>query len=154
MSWRAGLPRHQPRHGRSAGTGALYGSRFKSFAVREDEHFLKVCRYVERNPVRAGLVDRAEQWPWGSLCKRDPACTHKPGADQLLDAWPVHRRRGWIDWVNQPESPEELAAVRTCVRRERPYGDEPWARAVAQRLGSVQSLQPPGRPKTVIRSSI
>jgi putative transposase len=45
---------HAHRH--STGTGALYGSRFKNFALREDEHFLKACRYVERNPLRAGLV--------------------------------------------------------------------------------------------------
>ncbi len=51
----------------SAGSGHLYQGRFKSFPVQEDEHFLTVCRYVECNPVRAGLVPRAEAWPWGSL---------------------------------------------------------------------------------------
>ena len=47
---------HAHRH--TAGTGALYGSRFKSFPVREDWHFLKVCRYVERNPLRANPFDK------------------------------------------------------------------------------------------------
>ncbi|MEE8527668.1 MAG: transposase, partial [Gammaproteobacteria bacterium] len=46
----------------TAGTGHLYQGRFKSFPVQSDEHLLMVCRYVERNPLRAGLVRRAEHW--------------------------------------------------------------------------------------------
>ena len=70
---------HAHRH--TAGTGALYGSRFKSFPVREDWHFLKVCRYVERNPLRANLVERAELWPWCSLNKRLAARRRATGGD-------------------------------------------------------------------------
>src|SRR3954447_20502884 len=47
-------------HYRDVGTGHLYQGRFKSFPVAEDAHFLQVCRYVERNALRAGLVRRAE----------------------------------------------------------------------------------------------
>jgi hypothetical protein len=46
-------------HHRTAGTGHLYQGRFKSFPVQSDEHFLTVCRYVERNALRANLVGRA-----------------------------------------------------------------------------------------------
>jgi putative transposase len=42
---------------------------FKSFPVQEDGHLLTVCRYVERNALRADLVERAERWAWGSLYK-------------------------------------------------------------------------------------
>jgi putative transposase len=149
MQWLT-LTHAQRWHGRrhSAGSGALYGARFKSFPVREDEHFLKVCRYVERNPLRAGLVKRAEQWHWGSLHKRDRGCRHKPGKTELLDEWPVGRPRDWGKWVNQPESEAELAALRNCVRRERPYGPDTWAKKIAAKLGSEQSLRPRGRPRT------
>ena len=51
---------HAHRH--STGKGHLYQGRFKSFPIQDDEHFLVVCRYVERNALRAGLVDHAEQW--------------------------------------------------------------------------------------------
>ena len=57
-------------HRRVIGTGHLYQGRYKSFPVEEDEHFLAVARYVEGNPQRAGLVSRAEDWPWGSLWQR------------------------------------------------------------------------------------
>ena len=54
-------------HYHSAGEGALYQGRFKSFPAQEDVHFLIVCRYVEGNARRADLVDRAEDWRWGYL---------------------------------------------------------------------------------------
>ena len=57
-------------HG-TAGTGSLYQGRFKSFPIQEDAHFLTVCRYVERNPLRANLVSRAELWKWSSLWARE-----------------------------------------------------------------------------------
>src|SRR3989304_5491880 len=60
---------HAHRH--TTGTGHLYQGRFKSFPVQTDEHFLMLCRYVERNPLRANLVERAEQWPWSSLWARE-----------------------------------------------------------------------------------
>ncbi|MSO45289.1 MAG: hypothetical protein EXQ59_00765 [Acidobacteria bacterium] len=52
------------------GQGAVYQGRFKSSAIGADDHFLRVCRYVERNALRATLVTRAEEWPWSSLWRR------------------------------------------------------------------------------------
>ena len=50
--------------------GHVYQGRFKSFPIANDEHLLAVLRYVERNPLRAGLVKQAEVWRWGSLHRR------------------------------------------------------------------------------------
>ena len=58
-------------HRGSAGAGHVYQGRFKSFPVQRDDHFLTLCRYVERNPLRAGLVRRAERWRWSSLWRRE-----------------------------------------------------------------------------------
>jgi putative transposase len=83
--------RHAHRH--SAGRGHLYQSRFKSFPIQRDGHFLTVCRYVERNALRAGLVEQVEQWERCSL-----ACRAKQlikAVDQL-DDWPVDRPTGWL----------------------------------------------------------
>src|SRR5256885_16689856 len=55
----------------TSGTGHLYQGRFKSFPVEsDDEHFLCVSRYIERNALRANLVPRAEDWRWSSLWRR------------------------------------------------------------------------------------
>src|SRR5215212_918100 len=61
--------RWHAHHGTS-GMGHVYQGRFKSFPIAADEHLVRVLRYVERNPLRAGLVDTAEAWPWGSLARR------------------------------------------------------------------------------------
>jgi len=54
--------RRYHRHYR--GSGHVWQGRFKAFPIRQDEHLRTVLRYVERNPVRANLVERAQQWPW------------------------------------------------------------------------------------------
>ena len=74
-------------HYDTSGEGHVYQGRFKSFPIQDDAHFLIVCRYVERNAVRARLVKQAEQWQWGSLwrwmqpAEPDPALLSVPVAD-------------------------------------------------------------------------
>ena len=62
--------RRYHEHYHSRGGGHLYQGRFKSFPVAEDDYFLALCRYVEANALRAGLVERAEQWQWSGLWRR------------------------------------------------------------------------------------
>ncbi|WP_406700058.1 hypothetical protein V5E97_14570 [Singulisphaera sp. Ch08] len=59
---------HAAHH--TSGTGPLYQGRFKSFPMQNDEHWLTVSRYMERNALRANLISRAEDWRWGSLWQR------------------------------------------------------------------------------------
>jgi putative transposase len=133
-------------HRGSAGAGHLYQGRFKSFPVQTDEHFLTVCRYIERNPLRAKLVERAEEWRWSSLWRRKQK-DRKKGAVFLSD-WPVSRPRCWMEWVNEPQTDMELKALRRSVSRGRPFGSEDWARRTAQRLGLEGTFRPRGRPRT------
>ena len=132
-------------HRRTAGTGHLYQGRFKSFPVQSDEHFLTVCRYVERNALRAGLVERAEDWRWGSLWARRA----KDDADRpVLTPWPIDRPRDWTSRVNRPFGPKEEEAVRRSIQRGQPFGSESWQAEVAARLGLESVLRPRGRPRT------
>ncbi len=83
MQWlmTAQVRRHHRRHGTD---GHLWQGRFKAFPIQRDEHLLSVLRYVERNPLRAKLVARAEDWPWSSLGAAnhvDPAEADPAGAD-------------------------------------------------------------------------
>jgi putative transposase len=128
------------------GLGHLYQGRFKSFPIQTTDAFHAVVRYVERNPLRAGLVSRAEAWPWSSLGQASLA------SPIPLSAWPVPRpadrhRDLWIDWVNRPQTEGELASVRASANRGRPYGDEAWVTLVAERLDLGATLRPRGRPK-------
>jgi putative transposase len=130
---------------RSVGHGHLYQGTYKSFPVEQDDHFYTICRYAERNPLRAKLVRRAENWPWSSL----GAVHHPPAAEKApaLATWPVPRPRSWIDLVNQPQTEAELEAVRTSIQRGRPFGDARWQKQTAKRLGLESTFRPRGRPR-------
>jgi putative transposase len=131
-------------HHRSAGSGHLYQGRFKSFPVQDDGHFLALCRYVERNALRAGLVRQAEDWRWGSLWRRGATT---PGPGPALDPWPIRRPPHWIKRVNAALSPAEEEALRRSIQRGQPLGDPEWQTRTAARLGLASTLRPRGRPR-------
>jgi putative transposase len=131
-------------HYHTAGTGHLYQGRFKAFPVQEDDHLLTVLRYVERNPLRAGLVRRAESWRWSSLSQRRSKATSAP---VLLHPSPVPLPDDWVAWVNRPQSEAELIALRQSVARNRPFGSEGWMERTAKRLHLAYTINPRGRPK-------
>ena len=127
-------------HHETQDTGPLYQGRFKSFPIAEDEHLLTVIRYVERNPLRAGLVRSAAKWRWSSLGQ-----TRLDVPVPLADG-PRARPENWTAWVDEPQTEAEVAALRNCVLRGAPFGDESWQKRTADRLGLHSSLQPLGRP--------
>jgi putative transposase len=131
-------------HYHTAGTGHLYQGRFKAFPVAADEHLLSVLRYVERNPLRAHLVRRAEAWRWSSLWQRA-----QPGArlHRHLAAWPLPVPADWVERVNSAQTAVELAAVQRSVRRGTPFGSAAWQQRTAQQLGLEFTLRQRGRPK-------
>jgi putative transposase len=131
-------------HYGTSGMGHVYQGRFKSFPIAADEHLLAVLRYVERNPLRAGLVERAEDWQWGSLYRR----THgKPEERTLLAESPVPFGRLWLQHVNEAQSEAELDAIRRSIARGRPFGGDAWQKKVTRQLGLEHTFRPPGRPK-------
>jgi putative transposase len=91
--------RHHERHG---SCGRVWQNRFKALPIEQDAHLLTVMRYVERNALRAGLVDRAEAWPWGSLAWRQPGSYRG-----LLAPSPVPLPANWLEYVNAPQTAEE-----------------------------------------------
>jgi putative transposase len=129
-------------HRRSAGTGPIYQGRFKSFPVQQDDHYFRVRRYVERNPLRARFVARAEHWRWSSLWHR----VHATGAPWLSDG-PLALAADWTEYVNGVPTEGELSALRRSVARGAPYGEEPWQAATAAALGLESALRRQGRPK-------
>jgi putative transposase len=145
MGWVGGT--HTMRyhaHYKTSGMGHVYQQRYKSFPIQDDEHFFVVCRYVERNALRAGLVERAEQWRWGSLCRWLEKPERSP---RLLSPWPLSRLPGWVARVNQPLSDSELASVRLSAQRGKPLGDEGWVESIARRLNLESTMRPRGRKR-------
>jgi len=125
----------------TAGLGAVYQGRFKAFPIQTNAHFYTVCHYVERNALRANLVDRAEDWPWSSLFFR---CQGLSGAP--LSEWPIPIPVDWVERVNQEAPLAELEAIRLSVVGGRPLGDDSWIELTARTQGLERSIRPRGRP--------
>ena len=98
-----------------------------------------MLRYVERNLLRAGLVEQAEMWQWSSL--------HRWGRTvPVLELQsPLARTSTWLTWVNEPQSADEESALRLSIKRSRPYGTQPWTEEIATTLDLEASLRSPGR---------
>lgn len=131
-------------HYKTGGTGHLYQGRFKSFPIQTDGHLLTVMRYVERNPVRASLIDLAENWQWSSANARMRRADERRWL-AIPDDPPLPRN--WRSWVNKVETEAELNALRRSVKRGLPFGDDNWTRSSAVRLGLETTTRPRGRPK-------
>ena len=129
-------------HAKYGSTGRVWQGRFKAFLIQQDHHLLTVMRYVERNALRAKLVERAEDWRWGSLRWRSA-----PRAPVELAASPIPLPSYWRHLVNEPQTAAEIAEIRTCVNRQRPFGEQNWVVAQAKALGIENSLMPVGRPR-------
>ena len=126
----------------SIGTGHLYQGRYKAFPIQTDEYFLWVCRYVERNPLRARLVKRAESWQWSSAWRRE---VHRD--KELLDVWPTNPPKDYSDWLNEIEDDELLEKLRLSVNRGQPFGSQQWSDKMIQEFALQSTVQSRGRPK-------
>jgi putative transposase len=78
----------------STGTGAVYQSRYVSKPIGDGRHFFTALRYVERNALEAGKVDRAEAWPWCS------AWSGEPRGLFVADEGPFVRPPNWLEILN------------------------------------------------------
>jgi putative transposase len=114
MRWLTQTHTQRWRHAHNTvGYGALYQGRFKSFVVQSDEHFLMLCRYVERNALRANLVERAEHWRWGSAWIRQQGDEELRG---MLSEWPVDRPANWNELLNKGQDEKQEELVQTSMK--------------------------------------
>ena len=142
---------------RTVGQGHVFQRRFWSDGIEDARHFFAVLRYIEANPVRASLVERAEQWMWSSLVLRTIE------VDQVLDPLPYLLPERWVDVVNEVQPITEVEHIRNPAERGRPtrgLPDDPATRAkiadcrwVLQRRLTIKRGQSPFPPRLTIRDT-
>ena len=125
------------------GYGHLYQDRYKSFPVETNAYALTLVRYVEQNPLRAKLVQRAEQWRWSSLWRREKGT---PMQRKLLHTLPIELPRNYLESVNTILSKDDLTSIRQSVNKGKPYGTVPWVESTIDRFGLMFTQRGPGRP--------
>jgi putative transposase len=130
------------QHALDRGSGHIWQGRYKSFLIEQDSHLLVVLRYVEGNPLRAGLVSSAIDWPWSSHLQRVGAAR----AIFVKDL-PIEYPTPWTSYVNRPFSEGELAGLHQSVARQSPYGNPDWQMEIGKQLGLESTMRPRGRPR-------
>jgi len=124
--------------------GHLWQGRFFSCPM-DETYLLAAARYVECNPVRAGLVTAPAQWPWSSA----PAHLGGP-ADPLLDGagWPEPPLlRRWAQLLATAGTPEEIDAIRRQTYSGRPLGTQSFVHQLEDQAGHPLAPRPRGRPR-------
>jgi putative transposase len=141
--------RYAQRINRAKGwKGHLWQGRFFSSAL--DEAYLwAAVRYVERNPVRAGMERRAEDYRWSS------AAAHcGKGVDGLLNpesglSRKLSETEDWSAWLAEGDETEELQMLRRNVEKGLPCGSEDFVQKLGRQVGRLLEYRPRGRPKKV-----
>jgi REP-associated tyrosine transposase len=138
-------------HRRHSGVGHVWQGRFKSPVVQDDSHFWTVLRYIEANPLRAGLTGDPADYPWSSylahgLGHEDPLLTPIPDWSDLGRTEPI-RRAVWRRKVRAALPEQELSAIRQSLASGRPFGTLDWSASLADALGISREPKPPGRPR-------
>lgn len=120
-------------------SGHLFQGRFASYAM-DDPHLTVAARYIENNPVAAGLVERAQAWPWSSarahVERRPDGLTDIAALGAHIANWGAMLSRGL-------EAAGEDAAIERALRSGRPVGSAGWRMALAARFGSARRSDPP-----------
>lgn len=130
----------------SIGHGHLYQGTYKSFPVASDRYLQQLILYVEQNPLRAKLVQRAEDWHWSSLWRREKGSTKDT---KLLSPLPTDLPRNYLKLVNNELEEESLVSLRRSAAKGAPFGPDAWVSEMADRFKMGSTLRDPGRPKRV-----
>ena len=117
------------RHYKLTGLGHLYQDRYKAFPIQDDRHMYTVMRYVEANPIRANLIDRAERWEWSSLRLR----AQPEWKGILANGNRIQLPENWTTFVNEGLPSDDLKALRTCARKGEPFGEAEWIEQVRRK---------------------
>ena len=126
------------------GNGHLYQGRYKSFLCQKDNYLLTLLRYVERNAKRAKLVQKAENWKWSSVWRRIYGTDEQ---NKMLSLLPIEIHKNYLEYLNEPQTNEELLLIRKSVNKNVPLGDDTWTGKIIDKFKLGQTLRGVGRPK-------
>lgn len=134
-------------------TGTLWEGRFRAGLVEGERHLLACLRYIELNPVRAGLVADPADWPWSSAGHhlgraRQSLITEHP-LYWALGNTPFEREHGYRELMQQGLTSAEHQRLTEAVLRGRPVVSEALQASLQQEHARVAVARPRGRPRKV-----
>ncbi len=125
-------------------TGRLWESRYHSCIVDHEKYLWAVARYIEQNPVRAGMVEKAEDYPYSS------ALAHVKGSKDAVigeDLFTNDRRQDYVLLLRSDVPRKEIERLRYATRTGRPFGTEGFVVEMENKLERRLLQRPKGRPR-------
>lgn len=132
-------------------SGSLWEGRFKSSIVSTKEYLLSCSRYIELNPLRAGMVDEPSGYQWSSFLKKANGIP-----DSVVDFDRVYkalgknqaeRQKEYQEYVFQTIPEEELKLIRASIQRNQFIGGNSFRKQLEKKYQIRLSNRGPGRPK-------
>lgn len=126
-------------------SGHLWQGRFYS-CVLDEPHLLVALRYVEKNPVRAGIVEKAWQWKWSSAAVhigRPNGAIYLEDITNIIDT----TIESWKQYLDSDENKEDVKNIRKHTLLGRPFGAKAFIVKLGRKVGRILSVLPRGRPK-------
>jgi putative transposase len=132
-------------------TGTLWEGRYKASLVSSDDYLLTCYRYIELNPVRAGMVGEPRDFQWSSY-----RCNAHGFADDLIVGHDTYlslgnddetRCRRYRQLFRSEISPKALSDIRVCANGDLVFGNERFKDEIERALKRRSRLGKPGRPR-------
>ena len=136
-------------------SGHLWQGRFYS-CILDEKHLVACARYVERNPVRAGMVKRPEEYAWSSAKEHaDASISNKHILDtgRLFEYIDIGKGR-WKDVLSESDDPEEVSLIRKHTMTGRPLGGNAFIDKLEDKLNMRLRALPVGRPKKIVKKKV
>jgi REP-associated tyrosine transposase len=134
------INRHRYRHPPES-PGHIYQSRYTNVIVEHGRSIVSVAKYIEGNAMNAGLVRRAEVYPWSSA---SPLARHPDRP--ALSGWPIQKPHDWLTLLNLRTPASELKRIQRSAARGAPYGSPAWTARVVKEFGLEHTMRRQGRP--------
>ena len=139
--------RFNARHHR---TGTLWEGRYKACLVDSDSYALHCHRYIDLNPVRAGVTDDPVTYPWSSCASHcgirvDAFITPHPAYINLAPT-PEGRARAYRQLMQEALSEDDLTAIRIYLQQQRALGRDDFRAMVEAKTRRFAGVRPAHRP--------
>ena len=125
-------------------TGRLWECRFYSSLIQREGHLWTVCRYVERNPVRAHIVESPEDYNWSSSASK---YSLNKGRNFVDNIWRTsEEREAYMNFLKLPDNTEDVGRIRRSTIRGIPVGSEEFVKEIITKAGITIVAWSKGRP--------
>ncbi len=132
-------------------SGSIWEGRYKSSIISSKEYLPACCRYIELNPLRAGMVTDPAAYKWSSY-----TCKAQGKPDQVVDLVPsylalgpsdIERQEAYAEYTLGTVPDNEIKLIREALQRGQVTGGEKFREEISRKLGIRLSNRAPGRPR-------